>query len=206
MWLIATFPARHYDIEEYSAVKEYLLSFAKDYLNENGNQWVAKDYLADFCKQKLDQTGDFIRINGKYIFDDKGNKEKGRKKTSNKWFETQDSISYWEDFYKPKLFYADITQKLNFCLCKEIMFCNNTTYFIATENETILDHLNAYLNTPIVDWYYRTLSVQLGEKAVRMFSIYVLEIPIPPVEMDKDVYKAFNLTTTERAFIENREI
>jgi len=116
------------------------------------------------------------------------------------------NCAYLEDFYKPKLFYADITQKLNFCLCKEIMFCNNTTYFIATENETILDHLNAYLNTPIVDWYYRTLSVQLGEKAVRMFSIYVLEIPIPPVEMDKDVYKAFNLTTTERAFIENREI
>ena len=38
-----------------------------------------------------------------------------------------------------------------------------------------------------------------------MFSIYVLEIPIPPVEMDKDVYKEFNLTATERAFIENIE-
>ncbi len=114
MWLIATFPARHYDIEEYSAVKEYLLSFAKDYLNENGNQWVAKDYLADFCKQKLDQTGDFIRINGKYIFDDKGNKEKGRKKTSNKWFETQDSISYWEDFSKPKIIWKRIGSILRF--------------------------------------------------------------------------------------------
>ena len=36
LWLIATFPARHYDIEQYPAVKEYLLSFAEDYLRKNG--------------------------------------------------------------------------------------------------------------------------------------------------------------------------
>ena len=108
------------------------------------------------------------------------------------------------DFYKPKLFYADITQHLNFCLCKDVMFCNNTTYFIATEDEKVLEHLNAYLNSPIIDWYYRTLSVQLGEKAVRMFSIYVLEIPVPPLTMSTDVYKIFGLTPSEKAFIESR--
>ncbi|MFH6969902.1 hypothetical protein, partial [Flavobacterium sp. FlaQc-28] len=30
-----------------------------------------------------------------------------RKKTSNKWFETQDSISYWEDFSKQKIVWAE---------------------------------------------------------------------------------------------------
>ncbi len=95
LWLIATFPARHYDIDKYPAVKQYLLSFAYDYLIENDNKWVADNHLADFCKQKLAQTGQYVVINGKHITDDKGNKEKGRKKTSNKWFETQDSISYW---------------------------------------------------------------------------------------------------------------
>ena len=84
------------------------------------------------------------------------------------------------------------------------MFCNNTTYFIATDNESILEHLNRYLNSPLIDWYYRTLSVQLGAKAVRMFSIYVLEIPIPPISQD-DIYKAYNLSTSEISFIEHRE-
>ena len=102
-----------------------------------------------------------------------------------------------EDFFKPKLFYADITQQLNFCICREVMFCNNTTYFIATENESILEHLNNYLNSSLIDWYYRTLSVQLGEKAVRMFSIYVLEIPIPPLGQN-DINRSYNLSESDR--------
>ena len=114
------------------------------------------------------------------------------------------NCAYLEDFYKPKLFYADITQQLNFCFCQDVMFCNNTTYFIATENELILKHLNKYLNSPLIDWYYRTLSVQLGEKAVRMFSIYVLEIPIPPIGQS-DIYKSYGLSASEIAYIENRE-
>ena len=84
LYLIATFPSRHYDIEQYPAVKNYLLSFGIE---------------------RLEQTGKVHNVNGEKV--------KSRKKTNNKWFETQDSISYWEDFYKPKLFYADITQQLN---------------------------------------------------------------------------------------------
>ena len=94
LWLIATFPACHYDIEKYPAVKNYLLSFEEDNLYAAGYDWVVANYLADFCKQKLAQTGKFIEIAGKRITI--GNTpEKARKKTSNKWFETQDSISYW---------------------------------------------------------------------------------------------------------------
>ncbi len=71
LWLIATFPSRHYDIEQYPAVKDYLLSFGKE---------------------RLEQTGKVYIVNGEKI--------KSRKKTNNKWFETQDSISYWDDFSK----------------------------------------------------------------------------------------------------------
>ena len=63
LFLIATFPSKHYDIEEYPAVKEYLLSFGME---------------------RLEQTGK------------KYNGFTARKKTNNKWFETQDSISYWD--------------------------------------------------------------------------------------------------------------
>jgi len=68
LYLIATFPSRHYDIDKYPAVKQYLLSFGIERLEQTG-----KTHIVD------------------------GEKVKARKKTNNKWFETQDSISYWED-------------------------------------------------------------------------------------------------------------
>ena len=203
VYLIATFPSRNYDIEQYPAVKKYLLSYADSYLRSSKCDDIANEHLAEFCHQKLAQTGKIVVIDGNEVIIS-GKKEKARKKTSNKWFETQDSISYWEDFNKPKLFYADITQHLNFCLCRDVMYCNNTTYFITTDNERELRHLQKYLNSPLIDWYYKTLSVQLGEKAVRMFSIYVLEIPIPPIGED-NIYEAYHLNATEIAFIEGKE-
>ena len=174
LWLIATFPARHYDIEKYPAVKEYLLSIGIE---------------------KLEQTGKTHIVNGKTT--------KARKKTNNKWFETQDSISYWDDFYKPKLIYADITQKLNFCYCDEVMFCNNTTYFMTATDNSLLPQIMQYLNSPLLDWYYRTISVQLGEKAVRMFSIYVFKIPIPR-KLPDNIYEAYHLSSEEISFIEHQ--
>lgn len=112
LYLIATFPARNYDIEQYPAVKQYLLSFAEESLRETGYDWVADNYLADFCKQKLAQTGKFVEIEGKRITI--GNTpEKARKKTCNRWFETQDSI-YWEDFLKPKIIWKRIESILRF--------------------------------------------------------------------------------------------
>lgn len=177
LWLIATFPSRHYDIEEYPAVKEYLLSFGM---------------------QRLEQTGKSYNVGATTV--------KARKKTNNKWYETQDSISYWEDFSQPKLVYNDIAQELSFALAEDGIFLNNTAYFISSENIALLQYFQKILNSKLMDWYYRTISVQLGEKAVRMFSIYVLRIPIPypmrPLNEMFDTYSLYDLSTTEIDYVE----
>lgn len=51
-----------------------------------------KRHLLSFGYDRLKQTGD------------KGS----RKKTNNQWFETQDTIGYWDDFSKQKIIYPDI--------------------------------------------------------------------------------------------------
>ena len=202
LWLIATFPSRKYDIDTYPAIKKYLLSFSI---------------------QRLEQTGN------KYII--QGEKVNARKKTNNKWFETQDSISYWEDFSNQKIAYNDITRRLSFTKVGPDVFFNNTVYFISYNEH--LDYLLTVLNSKLIDWYYKFLSVQLGESAVRMFSIYVLKIPVvkPTVEIennfvslldkllknkddkikstliekeiDNAVYSLYNLTKDEIDLIEN---
>ena len=171
LWLIATFPSRHYNIDEYPAVKQYLLSFGIE---------------------RLEQTGKTHIVNGEKV--------KSRKKTHNKWFETQDSISYWEDFNKPKIIYPDICTFLSFELDTSCFYLSNTAYFLITEKEEHLKYFLRVLNSSVMDWYYRTLSVQLGEKAVRMFSIYVLNIPIPPIS-DEPIEEILKLSKEEKLFI-----
>ena len=150
LYLIATFPACHYDIEKYPAVKNYLLSFEEENLRDSGYDWIADNYLADCCKQKLAQTGKFIEIAGKRITI--GNTpEKARKRTSNKWFETQDSISYWEDFSKQQIVWIELSDDPKFALAEKIMSVN-TVFFMTGEH---ILHLLGLLNSRLITWYFR---------------------------------------------------
>ena len=148
LYLIATFPACNYDIDKYPAIKQYLLSFAEKDLREAGYDWVADSYLADFCKQKLAQTGEFVEIEGKRITIGT-TPEKARKKTNNQWFETQDSISYWEDFFKPKITWGNLNLKGTYSYVQKGMFINAPSPFIVTSNIAIL-HI---LNSKIADYF-----------------------------------------------------
>ena len=145
-----------------------------------------KQHLLSFGYDRLKQTGD------------KG----ARKKTNNKWFETQDSISYWEDFSKQKIVYSDISERLNFQMIENEIYFNNTIYFITSQTED-LTYLLKFLSSNLIDWYYKSLSVQLGEKAIRMFTIYVLNIPIPKKGNRDNIYESYQLTEEEEEFIES---
>ena len=145
LYLIATFPAHHYDIEDYPSVKDYLLSFAEKNLRNAGYDWIADNYLADFCKQKLAQTGKFVEIAGERIII--GNApEKARKRTSNKWFETQDSISYWEDFFKQKILWKRVGSILRFGFNNNGVFGLDSTCFATGKN---IEFLCCVLNSPM---------------------------------------------------------
>ena len=223
LWLIATFPARQYDINNYPAVKNYLLSFAKQKLIDAGYSWVANDHLADFCKQKLSQTGKFIEIDGKRITL-RNSQEKARKKTSNKWFETQDSISYWEDFSKPKIVFQEIVQEGQFTLDTiEHFMCNDTCRIIVGNDISFLiGILNSKLFFFAIKTYYG--GGGLGEHAVRMkhtfFGLFhcirVDDMILSLVhnrlitndvsierKINNRIYELYNLSKEEILFIEN---
>ena len=117
LYLIATFPSRHYDIEQYPAVKKYLLSFGIE---------------------RLEQTGKVHNVNGEKI--------KARKKTNNKWFETQDSISYWEDFSKPKILWKRVGSILRFCYNDNEALGLDSTCFALGNN---IEFVCCVLNTPM---------------------------------------------------------
>ena len=101
LWVIATFPSRHYDIEDYPTVRDYLLSFGRE---------------------RLEQTGKTHTIDGVTF--------KSRKKTANKWFEVQDSIAYWKDFDRPKIVWGEISDRSKFAYEDKGGFVPEATTFL----------------------------------------------------------------------------
>ena len=122
LYLIATFPSKHYDIEEYPAVKEYLLTFGME---------------------RLEQTGKEYKKNGEKI--------KARKKTNNKWFETQDSISYWDEFFQPHIGYCEIGIEMDACMIESGIFINNKIYMVTGKHlEFLIIFFNSKLFNKII--------------------------------------------------------
>ena len=161
LYLICTFPSKHYDIEHFPAVKDWLI---------NGD-WVLPKSPIGTGKLRLEQTG------AEHIVG--GIKFKSRKKTNNKWFETQDSINYWDDFSKPKIVFSRIsTKEPCFAYETEGMFTNDTGYIITGE------HLDYLLNKLCSDLYWFAFKrFYMGGGIDKEFKVNNLtKLPVPTME------------------------
>jgi hypothetical protein len=192
LWLIATFPSRHYNIDEYPAVKQYLLSYGIE---------------------RLEQTGKVHNVNGERI--------KSRKKTNNKWFETQDSISYWEDFCRPKVMWKIIGCNINFCFDEKQLICNNAVDIMVGRRDNLIQFVGL-MNSKLFDWYLKLMTeaeVQGGgiQLYVTTLEKTLLKLDFPQSltdivyqriqnqvsdnDVDKAVFEAYGLSPDEQFFI-----
>ena len=187
LWLISTFPSKNYNIDDYPAVKQYLLSFGME---------------------KLEQTGKKYDIDGVEI--------RARKKTNNKWFETQDSISYWDEFSKQKIVWArlsrisknDIDDFPRFALVPENYVVLDSLCFFTGSYLKILVHL---LNSKFAAYYFFNNVAILDNGGMQMRQQFVENIPLPfelknidfsdPETIDKKIFEAFNFTEEETNYI-----
>jgi len=121
-----------------------------------------KQHLLSFGYDRLKQTG-----------------EKGaRKKTNNKWFETQDSISYWDDFYKQKIVWKIIGSNINFLIEDKGFFYNNAAN-ILTSNTIDLNNLIIFLNSKLFEWYFKKIVfIEVEGGGVQMFNTVMERVPI----------------------------
>ena len=158
-YLIATFPSRHYNIDKYPAVKQYLLSFGME---------------------RLEQTGK------KYIID--GEQVTARKKTTNKWFETQDSISYWEDFNKPKIMYPNMTKYLPFYYDEKGFYQNDKSFMITGKN---ISFLAAFLNSSLFKFCFIDNFPELQGGTRELRKIFFDKIPV--LQVNEQVEQRFRI-------------
>jgi len=118
-----------------------------------------KQHLIAFGYDRLKQTGD----------------TGSRKKTNNQWYETQDSISYWEDFYKQKIIYPEITKFLNFYL-DNLNFVTNNKCFILTGKK--LNYLTAFLNSSLFKYCFKDDFPELLGGTRELRKVFLEQIPI----------------------------
>ena len=148
LYLIATFPARNYDIDMYPALKAYLLSFGIE---------------------RLEQTGKTRIVNGQSI--------KARKKTNNKWFETQDSISYWDLFFQPKICWKAVGRLLAFAIVEAGTFLTAPASFISAGDDN--EYLLACLCSDIGRYFIFKNSDTTGAGDIMLNIQSLIKFPVP---------------------------
>lgn len=166
LYIIATFPSRQYDIDNYPTLKEFLLSFGIE---------------------RLEQTGKEYIIDGEIV--------KARKKTSNRWFETQDSISYWDEFSKPKIIYPNMTKFLPFAYDTSGLVTNQKCFIITGKR---LAFLTAFLNSSLFKFCFADKFPELQGRTRELSKIFMDEIPVMEVSDDDEFRFVMLVEATQR--------
>ncbi|EDO7752258.1 class I SAM-dependent DNA methyltransferase [Campylobacter coli] len=125
-----------------------------------------KQYLSQFLP-RIEQSG-----------------EKGcRKKTSNKWFETQDNIAYYEEFEKEKIVYPNMNKEFIAFFDNEFFLLNQKCFILShqSNNKKELLYLTALLNSNVNFYYFKQIGAKLGASGYEMSKIFVEKLPIPKI-------------------------
>jgi len=150
LWMIGSFPALKLNIDDYPAIKKY--------------------FLENFDIRQLEQSGKKYPELG---FD-------ARKKTGNKWFETQDQIAYYPEFEKEKIIYPNMTKFLPF-VYDEKKFLTNQKCFILTSKSVSLKFLTGYFNSKICHKWIKDNCPELQGGTRELSYIFFQNLPIPPI-------------------------
>ncbi len=149
------------------------------------------------------------------------------------WYALQRCANtYYEEFEKEKIVWAETDQNLNLSIVKKGMFLQKTCFMIITDKPF---YLISIMNSCLIGFAIRQISSQLGEKGLSLTKDSVITLPVPiiseeeqrPFEelveiilakkergeattteeetIDKMVYALYHLTDEEIAHIEGKE-
>ncbi|WP_255577426.1 Eco57I restriction-modification methylase domain-containing protein [Elizabethkingia sp. JS20170427COW] len=123
------------------------------------------------------------------------------------------NCAYMEDFYKQKIMYSEIVREPQFYLDKTGEFYPEATTFIMTGE--YLEYLYHLLHSKTATYFFKTFYAGggLGETGYRYKKAFLENLPVPKpngkinfnkINIDEEVYKLYQLTNEEIAFIEHQ--
>lgn len=131
-----------------------------------------KEYFVNFGQERLEQVGREL-----------SDGTRSRKKTGNKWFETQDQIAYYTEFEKEKVVWKRIGSSLRFGLDTDGMYCQDSTCVMTGDN---LKYICAFMNSKLGNklLFDRAPKTGTGDLIVSVQALEPLLIP-PITEQNK---------------------
>jgi hypothetical protein len=102
---------------------------------------------------------------------------KGRKPGPYKWYEIQDTVSYYAEFEKPKIMYQVFQGEPTFTFDTSGMYANNAIWIIPTNDKVLLAILNSKLGWFFISHY--CTKIQIGYQLIFK---YLGKIPLPVTE------------------------
>ncbi|MBW9223733.1 Eco57I restriction-modification methylase domain-containing protein [Methanothermococcus sp. SCGC AD-155-E23] len=150
-------------------------------------KWDRKWIICTFPALKIDiekypAIKEYLSSFGERLLQD--GKPGHRKKTSNKWFETQDQIAYYPEFKKPKIIWQEIVRKPGFYFDNGY-FYQEATCFLMTGKD-VNKNLLLLLNSKPLGFIFKAFysGGGLGDKTYRYKKYYLEKLPIrlPPTQ------------------------
>jgi len=140
-----------------------------------------KNHLLSFGYDRLKQTG-----------------EKGsRKKTSGKWFETQDRINYFVEFTKPKILYPNMTSVFPFMYDESGLLSNDKSFILTAQDDSVsLLFLTAVFNSTLAKLWIWWNCPELGNNRREIRKVYFEHFPVP--QANKEKTKTLSKLTLDR--------
>ncbi len=120
-----------------------------------------KTYLSQF-RPRIDQSGE----------------KDCRKKTSNQWFETQDTIAYHEDFEKEKIVWASVGF-VEYCMTPGLLILDTNYFFEVSKFGNTKNYLLGLLNSKLLIFWLKAKNTPLGDMgAYRNYKYNIMELPM----------------------------
>lgn len=111
--------------------------------------------------------------------------EKGcRKKTSNKWFEVQDTIAYYPEFEKEKIIIPALTSEASFLFDNHGYYGNDKTTIVTGEG---LKYLSAVINSRLLWSYMMQISSTKRGGFFEVKPMYIGQLPVPQVPSNRQL-------------------
>jgi hypothetical protein len=150
-------------------------------------------------KPKLQQTGELLtdlekeqvlkHAKNQGIDISESDLKKSRKKTNNKWFETQDSISYWEDFSIQKIVWKRVGSILRFAYDDKGYF-DSTCFATGNSIKSLVAILNSKLGNYLLQDSPKTGT---GDLLISVQAIEPIRVPIVSEEVEDSFNTLVNL-------------